>query len=84
MCNHNVRKTKTDKVDTFVTAKTEIANIVIRLHSVIMTIPGIGSTNGRMILGEIGVIHHFSTPGKLLAFAGLDLSVYQFRFFDLS
>ena len=55
----------------------EIANIVTCLQSVIMTIPGIGSTNGGMILGEIGDIHRFSTPGKLLAFAGLDPSVYQ-------
>lgn len=29
-----------------------------------------------MILGEIGDIHRFSTPGKLLAFAGLDSPVY--------
>lgn len=42
-----------------------------------MTIPGIGSTNGGMILGEIGNIYHFSTPGKLLAFARLNPSVYQ-------
>lgn len=49
----------------------EIANLVTCLHSVIMTIPGIGSTNGGMILGEIGDIHRFSTPNKLLAFAGL-------------
>ena len=55
----------------------EMANIVTCLHSVIMTIPGIGSTNGGMILGEIGDIHRFSTPRKLLAFAGLDPSVYQ-------
>jgi len=46
-------------------------------NSVIMTIPGIGYINGGMILGEIGNIHRFSTPGKLLAFAGLDPSVYQ-------
>ena len=45
--------------------------------SVIMTIPGIGYLNGGMILGEIGDIHRFSTPKKLLAFAGLDPSVYQ-------
>jgi transposase len=55
----------------------EIANIVTYLHSVIMTIPGIGVINGGMILGEIGDIHRFSSPGKLLAFAGLDPSVYQ-------
>ena len=35
----------------------EIANLVTCLHSVIMNIPGIGSTNGGMILGEIGDIH---------------------------
>jgi transposase (fragment) len=45
--------------------------------SVIMTIPGIGYINGGMILGEIGNIHRFSSPCKLLAFAGLDPSVYQ-------
>ena len=55
----------------------EMANLVTCLHSVIMTIPGIGTTNGGMILGEIGDIHRFPTPGKLLAFAGLDPSVYQ-------
>lgn len=46
-------------------------------ESVIMTIPGIGYINGGMILGEIGDIHRFSNPGKLLAYAGLDPSVYQ-------
>ena len=55
----------------------EMANIVTYLHSVIMTIPRIGPTNGVMIRGEINDIHRFSTPGKLLAFAGLDPSVYQ-------
>ena len=45
--------------------------------SVIMTIPGIGYINGGMILGEIGDIHRFSNPSKLLAYAGLDPSVYQ-------
>ena len=45
--------------------------------SVIMTIPSICYINGGMILGEIGNIHRFSSPSKLLAFAGLDPSVYQ-------
>ena len=45
--------------------------------SVRMTIPDIGYINGGMILGEIGEIHRFSNPNKLLAFAGLDPSVYQ-------
>ena len=55
----------------------EMANLVTCLHSVIMTIPGIGVVNGGMILGEIGDIHRFSNPKKLLAFAGLDPTVYQ-------
>ncbi|WP_044918703.1 IS110 family transposase [Enterocloster clostridioformis] len=60
----------------------EMANLVTCLHSVIMTIPGIGSTNGGMILGEIGDIHRFSSPSKLLAFAGSNPSVYQFGNFQ--
>ena len=55
----------------------EMTEIMRFNDSVIMTIPGIGYLNGGMILGEIGDIHRFSTPKKLLAFAGLDPSVYQ-------
>ena len=42
-----------------------------------MSIPGIGAVNGGMILGEIGDISRFPSPKQLLAFAGLDPSVYQ-------
>ena len=55
----------------------EMTDIMKCNDSVIMTIPGIGYINGGMILGEIGDIHRFSRPNKLLAFAGLDPSVYQ-------
>lgn len=55
----------------------EVESIMKSLNSVIMTIPGIGYLNGAMILGEIGDINRFSHPSKLLAFAGLDPSVYQ-------
>ncbi|MCD7762413.1 MAG: IS110 family transposase [Lachnospiraceae bacterium] len=55
----------------------EMTEIMKFNDSVIMTIPGIGYINGGMILGEIGDIHRFSSPGKLLAYAGLDPSVYQ-------
>lgn len=55
----------------------EMANLVTCLHSVIMTIPGIGFVNGGMILGEVGDIRRFPAPNKLLAFAGLDPTVYQ-------
>jgi transposase len=54
-----------------------ITEIMERLCSVIMTIPGIGAINGAMILGEIGNIHRFSAPHKLLAYAGLDPTVHQ-------
>ena len=57
--------------------ESEMADIVKSLDSVIMTIPGIGYVNGGMILGEIGDIHRFNTPSQLLAFAGLDPTVYQ-------
>jgi transposase len=55
----------------------EMTDIMRFRDSVIMTIPGIGEINGGMILGEIGDIHRFSSPKQLLAFAGLDPSVYQ-------
>lgn len=55
----------------------EMTEIMKYNDSVIMTIPGIGYINGGMILGEIGDIHRFSSPNKLLAYAGLDPSVYQ-------
>ena len=55
----------------------EMTEIMKFNDSVILTIPGIGYINGGMILGEIGDIHRFSSPSKLLAFAGLDPSVYQ-------
>lgn len=54
-----------------------MANLVTCLYSVIMTIPDIGSTNGGIILSEIGDIHHFSILNKLLAFAGLTPSIHQ-------
>lgn len=57
--------------------ESEMKDIVKSLDSVIMTIPGIGYINGGMILGEIGDISRFTSPSKLLAFAGLDPSVYQ-------
>ena len=47
------------------------------LHSPIMTVPGIGHLNGAMILSCIGNIQRFSSPAKLLAYAGLDPAVVQ-------
>ena len=57
--------------------ESEMTDIVSSLDSVIMTVPGIGAINGGMILGEIGDISRFNSPTQLLAFAGLDPTVYQ-------
>ena len=57
--------------------ETEMTEIMKFNDSVIMTIPGIGYINGGIMLGEIGDVHRFSSPNKLLAYAGLDPSVYQ-------
>ncbi len=54
-----------------------IQDIMDKMDSVIKTVPGIGSLNGAMIIGEIGDIHRFEKPCQLLAYAGLDPSVYQ-------
>ena len=64
--------------------ETQMTEIMLGLDSVIMTIPGIGYVNGGMILGEIGDIHRFAKPKQLLAFAGLDPSVYQSGNFNAS
>lgn len=55
----------------------EISTIMDSLNSPIMTVPGIGHLNGAMILSCIGNIQRFSSPAKLLAYAGLDPAVVQ-------
>lgn len=55
----------------------EIQAIMREISSPITTIPGIGKTIGAVILGEIGDIHRFDHPSKLVAFAGIDASVVQ-------
>lgn len=64
--------------------ESQMKDIMLSLDSVIMSIPGIGYVNGGMILGEIGDITRFSDSSKLLAFAGLDPSVYQSGNFNAS
>jgi transposase len=55
----------------------EISVLLKQTDSFITTIPGIGDTLGAVILGEIGDISRFSSPAKLVAYAGLDASVKQ-------
>lgn len=55
----------------------KIKQLVDELKSPIITIPGISYTLGAIIISEIGDISNFSTPAKLLAFAGLEPSTHQ-------
>ena len=55
----------------------KIAALLKQTGSYITTIPGIGETLGAIILSEIGDIHRFDAPNKLVAFAGLDVKVAQ-------
>ena len=57
--------------------ETNIKTIMQKINSLITTIPGIGFILGAIILAEIGDISKFSSPSKLLAFAGCEPSTYQ-------
>lgn len=55
----------------------QIKLVVDELNTPLITIPGIGYTIAAIILAEIGDINNFSSPAKLLAFAGMEPSTYQ-------
>lgn len=55
----------------------EIKRLMDEIDSPILTVKGIGYVLGAMIVSEIGDIHRFSSPDKLLAFAGAEPSIYQ-------
>lgn len=55
----------------------EIDRIIASMNTPIKTIPGIGNVTAATILGEIGDIHRFDNPSKLVAYAGLDATVSQ-------
>lgn len=57
--------------------KNTIETIVLSLNSPIMTIPGMGVIQAAIILSSIKDITLFSSPSKVLAYAGLDPRVYQ-------
>jgi transposase len=48
----------------------------IEAYQIIQSIPGIGDKIAATILSEIGEIHRFNHAKKLVAFAGIDPSVY--------
>ena len=54
-----------------------ISEIMDEMDTPILTIPGISYRMGAMILAEVGDFNNFSSPDKLLAYAGLSPSTYQ-------
>ena len=55
----------------------EISKMMDMIASPITTIPGIGRNIGAMIISEIGDFSRFSSPDKILAYAGYSPSTYQ-------
>lgn len=55
----------------------EISGLLMEINQVITTIIGIGDILGAAIVSEIGNISRFDSASKLVAFAGLDVSVKQ-------
>lgn len=55
----------------------EISKMMDKIASPITTIPGIGRNMGAMIISEIGDFSRFSSPDKILAYAGFSPSTYQ-------
>jgi transposase len=55
----------------------QISTIIKELNPRILSIPGIGEISAASILAEYGDIKNFSSPAKMLAFAGLEPSIIQ-------
>lgn len=54
-----------------------IAAIMDRIPQYITSIPGIGPVTGAAILAEIGDVNRFESSEKIVAYAGIDPSVYE-------
>lgn len=55
----------------------QISTIINKLNPRMLSIPGVGEMSAAVILSEYGDIKNFSSPNKMLAFAGLDPSISQ-------
>jgi transposase len=54
-----------------------LAQLMDQVPQHLTSIPGVGPTTGAALLAEIGDVHRFDAPEKLVAYAGIDASVYQ-------
>lgn len=61
-----------------------ITQLMQQVPQHITSIPGVGSVTGAAILAEIGDIQRFATLDKLVAYAGIDASVYQSGAYEAS
>ena len=55
----------------------QISTIIKELNPRMLSIPGLGEISAASILSEYGDITKFSSPNKMLAFAGLEPSIIQ-------
>ena len=54
-----------------------LTQLMAQVPQHLTSIPGVGPTTGAALLAEIGDIHRFDAPEKLVAYAGIDATVYQ-------
>ena len=54
-----------------------LEHLMQQIPQYITSIPGIGLATGAAILGEIRDVNRFESPEKLVAYAGIDATVYQ-------
>ena len=54
-----------------------LAQLMEQVPQHLTSIPGVGPTTGAALLAEIGDIQRFDAPEKLVAYAGIDATVYQ-------
>lgn len=55
----------------------EIITLFKKTNSKLLTIPGLGTITAATIYAEVGDFKNFSTPAKLIAFAGFDVRIIQ-------
>ena len=70
----SIIKTFNDKINPI---EKKISTIIKELNPRMLTIPGLGEISAATILSEYGDISNFSSPNKMLAFAGLEPSIIQ-------
>ncbi|MCL2641468.1 MAG: IS110 family transposase [Phycisphaerales bacterium] len=64
--------------------ETQITELCQRLPSYLLTLPGSSPIRAVSLFGETDPISTFKTPDQLVAFAGLDVTVYQTGQFEAS